>query len=61
MWKALVLRMLHTQSTWFPFITYVKTGAGLRGVTPLTTACPPPSSYVENLFPPLSLALILPF
>lgn len=26
--------MLHTQSTWFPFITYVKTGAGLRGVTP---------------------------
>lgn len=45
------------QNTWFPFITYVKTGAGLRGVTPLTTACLPPSSYVENLFTPLSLWL----
>lgn len=46
--KPLVLRMLHTQNTWFPFITYVKTGAGLRGVTSLTTACLPPLSYVEN-------------
>lgn len=49
--------MWQNWNTWFPFITYVKTEAGLRGVTPAPHRCMPASFKLLSILSILILSL----